>query len=66
MGKAFLSDMADLSSGSRALSFIGLGAVLVGIGYADAECSLCNLLPNRLPNLLAPATLARRRRSANR
>jgi uncharacterized membrane protein len=33
VGKVFLSDMADLSGGLRALSFIGLGAVLVGIGY---------------------------------
>jgi uncharacterized membrane protein len=34
VGKVFLSDMGDLSGGLRALSFIGLGAVLVGIGYA--------------------------------
>jgi uncharacterized membrane protein len=34
VGKVFLSDMADLSGSLRALSFIGLGAVLVGIGYA--------------------------------
>jgi uncharacterized membrane protein len=34
VGKVFLSDMADLSGGLRALSFIGFGAVLVGIGYA--------------------------------
>ena len=34
IGKVFLSDMADLSGALRALSFIGLGAVLVGIGYA--------------------------------
>jgi uncharacterized membrane protein len=34
VGKVFLSDMADLTGGLRALSFIGLGAVLVGIGYA--------------------------------
>jgi len=34
VGKVFLSDMADLSGGLRALSFIGLGAVLVGLGYA--------------------------------
>jgi len=66
VGKVFLSDKADLSSGLRALSFIGPGAVLVGIGYADAECSLCNPLRNRLLNLLAPATPARRPRSANR
>jgi uncharacterized membrane protein len=34
VGKVFLSDMADLSGALRALSFIGLGAVLVAIGYA--------------------------------
>jgi uncharacterized membrane protein len=34
VGKVFLSDMADLSGALRALSFIGLGAVLVGIGHA--------------------------------
>ena len=34
VGKVFLSDMADLSGALRAFSFIGLGAVLVGIGYA--------------------------------
>jgi uncharacterized membrane protein len=34
VGKVFLSDMADLSGALRALSFIGLGVVLVGIGYA--------------------------------
>ena len=34
VGKVFLSDMADLSGALRVLSFIGLGAVLVGIGYA--------------------------------
>ncbi len=34
VGKVFLSDMADLSGALRALSFIGLGAVLVGLGYA--------------------------------
>ena len=34
VGKVFLSDMADLSGALRALSFIGLGAALVGIGYA--------------------------------
>ena len=34
VGKVFLSDMGDLSGVLRALSFIGLGVVLVGIGYA--------------------------------
>jgi uncharacterized membrane protein len=32
VGKVFLSDMADRSGALRALSFIGLGAVLVGVG----------------------------------
>jgi uncharacterized membrane protein len=32
VGKVFLVDMADLTGGYRALSFIGLGIVLVGIG----------------------------------
>jgi uncharacterized membrane protein len=45
VGKVFLSDMADLSGGLRALSFIGLGAVLVGIGYAYRR--LQPLQPNR-------------------
>jgi len=33
VAKAFLIDMADLAGIWRALSFIGLGLVLVGIGY---------------------------------
>lgn len=33
VGKVFLSDLAHLSGILRALSFIGLGAVLVGIGF---------------------------------
>lgn len=33
VGKVFLSDMENLSGILRALSFIGLGAVLVGIGF---------------------------------
>ncbi|MDB5602165.1 MAG: hypothetical protein JWN71_4209 [Xanthobacteraceae bacterium] len=33
IGKVFLVDMADLTGIYRALSFIGLGLVLVGIGY---------------------------------
>lgn len=32
--KVFLSDMAQLEGVLRALSFLGLGGVLVGIGYA--------------------------------
>src|SRR5215472_5444695 len=36
----FLSDMTDLSGGLRALSFIRLGAVLVGVSYAGfSPCS---------------------------
>jgi len=34
VAKVFLSDMAELEGVLRALSFLGLGAVLVGIGYA--------------------------------
>jgi uncharacterized membrane protein len=34
IGKVFLSDMAELTGVLRALSFIGLGGALVGIGYA--------------------------------
>jgi uncharacterized membrane protein len=33
VGKVFLIDMSDLSGVHRALSFIGLGVVLVGIGW---------------------------------
>jgi len=33
VAKVFLIDMADLDGIWRALSFIGLGLVLVGIGY---------------------------------
>jgi uncharacterized membrane protein len=34
VAKVFLSDMAELEGVFRALSFLGLGAVLIGIGYA--------------------------------
>jgi uncharacterized membrane protein len=34
VAKVFVSDMASLEGALRALSFLGLGAVLVGIGYA--------------------------------
>ncbi|HZT86352.1 MAG TPA: DUF2339 domain-containing protein [Stellaceae bacterium] len=34
VAKVFLSDMAELEGVLRALSFLGLGGVLVGIGYA--------------------------------
>ena len=33
IAKVFLVDMGDLEGAYRALSFIGLGAVLVGIGW---------------------------------
>jgi uncharacterized membrane protein len=33
IGKAFLIDMSTLTGPYRALSFIGLGAVLVAIGW---------------------------------
>ena len=33
VAKVFLSDMAQLSGALRALSFLGLGAALVAIGY---------------------------------
>jgi len=34
IAKVFLSDMAELEGVLRALSFLGLGGVLIGIGYA--------------------------------
>ena len=34
IGKVFLSDMAELNGVLRALSFLGLGGALVGLGYA--------------------------------
>ena len=34
VAKVFVSDMAELEGALRALSFLGLGATLVGIGYA--------------------------------
>ena len=34
IGKVFLSDTAALSGVLRALSFIGLGLALIGLGYA--------------------------------
>jgi uncharacterized membrane protein len=34
VAKVFLSDMAELEGVFRALSFLGLGAALIGIGYA--------------------------------
>jgi uncharacterized membrane protein len=34
IGKVFLSDLGELSGVLRAMSFIGLGGALVGLGYA--------------------------------
>ena len=34
IAKVFLSDMAELEGVLRALSFLGLGGALVGLGYA--------------------------------
>jgi uncharacterized membrane protein len=34
IAKVFLSDMAELSGVLRALSFLGLGGALIGLGYA--------------------------------
>ncbi len=45
VGKVFLVDMADLAGAWQALSFIGLGLVLVGIGYLYQRL----LFPRRLP-----------------
>jgi uncharacterized membrane protein len=46
IGKVFLVDMADLAGVWRALSFIGLGLVLVGIGYLYQRL----LFPRRVPS----------------
>ena len=45
VAKVFLIDMADLTGAWRALSFIGLGLVLVGIGYLYQRL----LFPRRTP-----------------
>jgi uncharacterized membrane protein len=45
VAKVFLVDMADLTGAWRALSFIGLGLVLVGIGYLYQRL----LFPRRTP-----------------
>jgi uncharacterized membrane protein len=50
VAKVFLVDMADLAGIWRALSFIGLGLVLVGIGYLYQRL----LFPPR-PAVAAPA-----------
>jgi len=52
VGKVFLSDMAELDGVLRALSFIGLGGALVGLGYAYQR--LRPLQQSESPNV--PAT----------
>ena len=51
VAKVFLFDMAGLTGIFRALSFIGLGLVLVGIGYLYQRL----LFPPRPPAAAAPA-----------
>jgi len=51
VGKVFLLDMADLTGIFRALSFIGLGAVLVGIGWLYQRL----LFPARRGAITTPA-----------
>ncbi len=50
VAKVFLVDMADLTGVFRALSFIGLGAVLIGIGWLYQRL----LFPPRAPAAAAP------------
>ena len=54
IGKVFLIDMADLQGAWRALSFIGLGLVLVGIGLVYQRL----LFPRQPPKAEAGATPA--------
>jgi uncharacterized membrane protein len=54
IGKVFLIDMADLQGAWRALSFIGLGLVLVGIGFLYQRL----LFPRQPPKAEAGATPA--------
>jgi uncharacterized membrane protein len=51
VAKVFLVDMADLTGVWRALSFIGLGLVLVGIGLLYQRL----LFPHRAAPVPAPA-----------
>src|SRR4029453_967109 len=53
IAKVFLIDMADLTGVYRALSFIGLGLVLVGIGYLYQR-----LLSPRQPPAVSPGVAA--------
>jgi uncharacterized membrane protein len=50
IAKVFVIDMSDLTGAWRAISFIGLGLVLVGIGYLYQRL----LFPQR-PAASAPA-----------
>jgi uncharacterized membrane protein len=34
IGKVFLVDVSELSQGYRVLSFLGLGALLIGVSFA--------------------------------
>ncbi len=54
IAKVFLIDMSDLTGAWRALSFIGLGLVLVGIGFLYQRL----LFPRRAPNAEAGAAPA--------
>jgi uncharacterized membrane protein len=54
VAKVFLVDMADLTGAWRALSFIGLGLVLVSIGWLYQRL----LFPRRHPNIEAGAAPA--------
>jgi uncharacterized membrane protein len=51
IGKVFLVDLAGLTGIFRALSFIGLGVVLVGIGWIYQRL----LFPSRGPAVIKPA-----------
>ena len=50
IAKVFVIDMAGLAGVYRALSFIGLGLVLVGIGWLYQRL----LFPRRMPSVTAP------------
>ncbi|MEL7542819.1 MAG: DUF2339 domain-containing protein, partial [Pseudomonadota bacterium] len=53
--KIFLIDMSALTGLLRALSFIGLGGALVGIGYAYQRLVLRNALPDHGGDETTPA-----------
>ena len=62
IGKVFLVDMSDLTGVYRALSFIGLGLVLVGIGWLYQRL----LFPPRAKTISAPGVPERRRQPDRR